>query len=313
MSGSRYRWNDINSDGIFQEDERSDILSRSGGKYHQKGDDLDFPAMEEVTIGLKYVYKYFESVFNLSGRWFRKLYSVRYTEDSNIQYEAVDRGLEFGPVYNRDPLSYGRESYELTNNPNSSFYAGAEMQLLKKATSSWWFINITASAFIHVASNTHGNGPYFNDIGSYSELDADPNYNRSRFGRTDYDRAYVINIIFGFKIIKGLTLTNTIHYRDGVPFGEFVLVRGLSQGPIAVMDGERAQGLVGLGRYTFHLNWDVRIVYEFNRYFVNLDIYNLLGSSTEVLEDPFRGENFRMPLDTIVPRGFRFTIGYKLL
>ena len=315
VSGARFRWTDQNQDGLFQGDEQGGILERRGSRYNSKDKNLKHPSLEEAYLGADYRFlKRYKAVINISAKWIRNLYWVSYAEDFDPGYVRVSRqDAHSGFLYDRVPGSYGQERYSLTNRDKSSTYLALEIQLLKEAISSWWFMNITLGGYLHLAYNLAGNGVRQNDIGFYSQESADPNQNLILAGRSHYDRGYMANFIFGFYLARGLSLTNTIRYRDGVPFGEYIFAYGLSQGPIAVMNGERANFLEGLGRYTFYLNWDIRIRYEFREFEIFLDIYNLLDSRTETLEDPFEGETFRDPLDSTIPRSFRLTVSYRFI
>ena len=314
-SGARFRWTDQNQDGLFQENERGGILERRGSKYNNKDKNLKHPVLEEAYLGADYRFlKKYKAVINIATRWIRNLYWVNYPKDFDSGYVRVSRqDTHSGFLYNRVPGSYGQENYILTNRDKDSTYLALEIQLIKEAISSWWFVNITLGGYLHLTYNLAGNGTRQNDIGFYSQESADPNQNLALSGRSHYDRGYMANFIFGFYLTRGLSLTNTIRYRDGVPFGEYIIAYGLSQGPIAVMNGERANYLEGVGRYTFYLNWDIRIRYEFKNFEIFLDIYNFLDSRTETLEDPFEGETFRDPLDSTIPRSFKFTISYKFI
>ena len=315
QSARRFRWIDQNQDNQFQDQEQGGILRRSGGAYHNKSRSLKHPSLEEAYLGADYRFlKKFKAVINVSAKWIRDLYWVDHPDDFDPGYERINReNIHSGSLYNRNPGSYGEEVYSLTNRNKDSTYLALELQLLKEAISSWWFFNISLGGYLHLAHNLAGNGAFRNDIGFYSEQSADPNQNLVLEGRTDYDRGYMVNIIFGFYIMEGLSLSNIIRYRDGVPLGEFMIAHGLSQGPIAIMNEKRANGLEGIGRYTFYLNWDIRIRYTFKNFEFFLDIYNLLDSRTETLEDPFKGETFRYPLDSTIPRSFRFTVSYRFI
>ena len=77
----------------------------------------------------------------------------------------------------------------------------------------------------------------------------------------------------------------------------------LDQGPTPLMAVARGEPVP---RHTFHMTWDVRMTYGFElagaNVGVGLDIYNLLGSSTEILEDNLTGEQFRRSLEMVPNR-----------
>lgn len=314
LSGTYYGWNDLNNDGLYQAGEESGVLSRTGGSYHTIDKDLKSPVMEELSMGfLKHFSKTYSSSIHATTRLIRNLYFVRYDPAFNAGYTQVNRyDTEIGYLYDRQPGTYGQELYQLTNNPEDSMYFSLEIQVIKQQLKSWWFFNFSVGTYFHLASPPPGNGPFFNDIGQISESTADPNNLLYGPGRTDYDRGYMANLIMGFEIIENLSLTNVLHYRDGQPFAAYIIAEGLSQGPIAVIDDEIADGFKGIGRYTFYLSWDIRIRYQWemekNPWALSLDIYNLLDSRVPLYERLIRDNRYRRPAENIPPRSFRLIL-----
>ena len=93
----------------------------------------------------------------------------------------------------------------------------------------------------------------------------------------------------GFVPVSDFEIASVIRYRDGQPMTRY-LIANLDQGPTPLMAVARGEPVP---RHTFHMTWDVRMTYAFEMAGANvgvgLDIYNLLGSSTEILEQFNRG------------------------
>ena len=70
-------------------------------------------------------------------------------------------------------------------------------------------------------------------------------------------------------------------------------------------------------RHTFHMTTDARLSYLWrtngqNAVSLVLDVFNLLGSGTEIAEDPRAGrETFRRALEMIPGRALLLTVGWR--
>ena len=152
-----------------------------------------------------------------------------------------------------------------------------------------------------------GNGPDNNDYAVISEKTADPNsLTNSSGGRLDSDRAYKGVILFGWRMIEDLSLGITVRYRDGEPFSQHRIYENENGMPVAVMNRERGNwDNNGLGRFTFSWNIDIRLRYTPVLFGKNIeatiDIFNVLDSSTEILESN-NIEDERRALEAVPPR-----------
>ena len=106
----------------------------------------------------------------------------------------------------------------------------------------------------------------------------------------------------GVEPVDDLRGAIVLRYRDGQPFTRIVVAE-LSQGATAVMGVPRGEPVP---RHTFHMTLDARLQYRLAvgdvRGALILDGFNLLGSGTEVLEDPRTGDSFRQSLEMVPGR-----------
>ena len=84
-----------------------------------------------------------------------------------------------------------------------------------------------------------------------------------------------------------------------------LVAENLPQGPTPIMAVRRG---APVPRFTFHMTLDSRIRYTFVTggldFAATFDVYNLLGSGTEILEDIRTGETFRQSVEMVPDRAF---------
>lgn len=318
LAGARYSWLDSNNDLIYQKGEEGEILNRTGSPYHNKAHDLKMPVKEEIDMGVRIpLGRVWSLVVQGSIRIYRQLLTVRYDPDFDANFEKIStsQNMEEGYLYDRQPGTYGEELYQLQNNPHDSYYLDLELELIKKKFSSGWFLNMSISAHYAEGYPITGNSAHYNDIGFIHESSADPNNRIANYARTDYDRGYVANFVFGAFLIDGLSWSNTLRYRDGQNFGRFIIAEGLNQGTFPVEVHTRGTPPIGRPRYTYAFTWDVRLMYElsFSDYqgAIKLDIYNIVNSRTEVYEYIINDERLREPLATLPARSLALWLEFK--
>ena len=90
-------------------------------------------------------------------------------------------------------------------------------------------------------------------------------------------------------------------------------ITGLPQGPTPVMTIWR-----GRVRHTFHMSTDMRFQYRRHIQWLDnaeiqlaIDLFNFFGSSTELLEDPRDGDDYRTPLEMVPGRTVFATIALR--
>lgn len=301
-SGYRYEWND-DGDLIAEEGEEGELLNRTGGAYHRLGEQTNQPCIEEIYARTEFRILQMLRI-NIQGvmRWFRNQLTVRFPIEIENQFVFHPEipGIQ-PPYYERDDSTGGNEIYYLVNeNRGLGRHMGLEVQFV--FSGEWWFANLQLMAYLTEGYTAYGNGPDYNDFGIISEKTAFPNYRIKNFARLDSDRAYGITFIGGVEVVEGLVIGTTLRYRDGEPFGEDF--------SLYYLEGAEKVMLVGRdkNRYTFALNWDIRIQYSFNieRLYLqlSLDVFNVLGSATEIAETGYIDEyrTTRIAIDTVPPR-----------
>ncbi len=315
-SGLRSEWLD-DGDGIPTLDEAGAVINSTGGAYHRVDDDLARPMDQTFAIGtqIKSLGAY---DFTISGtaHWLLNRYTVRYAPEGEPSYTPttvadpggdglgetkVEGGGQLLTAYNRNPGGEGEELYMLTNASRADLFLGFALEF-KMHRDSWWFVDFAGAAYMSMGSAPFGMFPDRNDPGIVHESSADPNARLSKRGRYDPCRAFAAHLYMGFVPLEDLELVSIIRYRDGQPMTRY-LIADLAQGPTPLMAVARGEPMP---RHTFHMTWDVRVAYELmiaqTQLKVSLDIYNLLGSSTEILEYNLTGDEFRRSLEMVPNR-----------
>ncbi len=300
-SGKQYL--DINEDGIVEESEP--LISTTGGKYHHKAENLKRPYHDEFFFSIKQgIGDRFKIVFQGAHRIFSNYFIVNYGS-YNGSYTTTD-GYE---LYNKPP---GEDEYYLSNyTKKRSSYSGVEIQLL----SEWerFYLNFTTTAFLVRGFAPIGNGPDFNDYAVISEDTASPNSWINAGGRLDSDRAYMSNLLVGYRITRSLSFGSTVKYRDGEPFSQHRIYEYSDGIPMRVIRKPRGEWEEGGTRYTFSWNIDMRLRYaptiRGKDFIAVFDMYNLIGSATEILES-YRVEDERKSLEAVPPRMIKLQVSH---
>ena len=307
-------WND-DGDLVPEPGEAGTLLSRNGGAFHTMSDDLARPSTSHFAFGIRTPrLGAFRAVVTGVGRWLFQRYTVRLSDPSVYSpVEVQTAGNQRVTAYAKDLSRAGEETYVLVNDADRSRYLGTEIQLHTEATPSWFF-NLSASGYWVVSNAPFGSFADRNDPGAIDEITADPNARVNARGRTDNDRAYGATLLVGRELVRDVWLSTATRYLDGQPFARIDMVEALPQGPTAVMATQR--GTPG-PRHTFHMTTDVRLSYLWrgngrNTLSVMLDVFNLLGSGTEIVEDPRAGrETFRRALEMIPGRTLLLTAEWR--
>lgn len=310
-SGKSYTgWIDSDGDGIADDSElaSANLYRTTGGRYHHKENDLDRPYHDEIFLGAKKeIGRHYKILLRGSHRVFNDYFIVKPESCDGSYSEAPDGTL----IYTKQP---GKDEYYLSNSDKKSSYSGAEIRILCNWKSV--FLDFSFTAFMVTGFAPAGNGPDYNDYAVISESTADPNrLVNSSGGRLDSDRAYKGNLLIGWNILDDLSTGMTVKYRDGEPFSQHRIYRDENGIPVIIMNNERGNwDNRGLGRYTFSWNIDIRLRYTplvwGNRVAATLDIYNVLDSSTEIVESN-NIEDEREALEAVPPRMIK--IGLSVL
>ena len=307
-------WND-DGDLVPEPGEAGLLLARHGGAYHELSDNLARPSQRHFSFGIRTPrLAAFRAVVAGVGRWLSQRYTVRLSDPS--LYSPVEVQTADGQrvtAYAKDLSRAGEESYVLVNDAERSRYLGVEIQLHTEATQNW-FLNLSASGFQAISNAPFGSFADRNDPGAIDEITADPNARVNARGRADNDRAYGATLLVGRQLARDFWLSTATRYLDGQPFAGIDVVEALPQGPAAVMATQR--GTPG-PRHTFHMTTDARLSYLWrgsgqNTLSFVLDVFNLLGSGTEIAEDSRVGpETFRRALEMIPGRSVLLTAEWR--
>jgi len=217
-------------------------------------------------------------------------------------------------VYEQDPLTFGQDSFLLTNARVGSMSAGLAAELGLKRNPYWWRLNFAAVK--GYATTNPGNAPWENDPGVVGSLLADPNTLVHATGRVYFDRAYLASLSGGARLPRAagaLEIGWVVSYRDGLAFGRRLLVEGLSQGPLVVMATPRGSPEGG-HRTKYNLLVDVRLSRRVSvgrrGLLLWADIFNLPNVGYATRERDMSGPEFklRLPVSTEPPRFLRLGI-----
>jgi hypothetical protein len=320
--GRVYRWDD-DGDGRYEPAEQGSLIAviGPGGAYSSIDGALRSPQTDGVVAGI--------DVRPADGWWIRFAgvhrrstglvesvdtgvtaadYHTSFLDDPAVDIAGAgdDRPL---PVFARDPASFGRDVYLLTNAVDHDvLHEGVELTVERRLTQSLLLrVGGTASRSTGAGAN-RGYGVLENDPGAVGELFDQPNADTYARGRLFFDRAYTLKVAALWRP-RDWSFGAVANYQDGQPFARVVIVRGLPQGAEAIPAIRR-----GDHRFTFTLTVDARIERAFRmgkgRLAVAVEAFNLLDMKNEVEEDVAFGPSFRRVTAIQPPRALR--IGLRL-
>lgn len=308
-SGTTYGWQDPSGHLDVAQGVLAPALARHGGDSHVLDTALRRSTSNQVALGYRTApFGPFRFVIQGVGRWIAQRYTVRLAQNtySAVPYSDPGGGHEISNAYAQDLSAGANQTYILTNDDKLAFYTGTEFQLYTE-TSRRWFMNLGGAAYISAGGAPFGSFPDRNDPGVVDESSATPNQQINAFGRYDHDRSFTIKWLAGFLPLENLSIAVAARYRDGQPFARLLVPVGLPQGPEVLMAQPR-----GRVRHTFAMTWDLRVRYALPippyHVAVGLDVYNVWGSATEILEDPRSTPSFRNPLEVLPDRAVLVTL-----
>ncbi len=314
-TGKRYQWRD-DGDLLPQEGEytQNTLLNRTGNAWRRAAKGLNRPGSGQWGFGWHTPsFSNFEASLTGNVRLLFNRFTVGYDKDTANSFTKIGTGQD--AVFYRDlsDPSVGQEFFILKNDRRVHPWVGTEMQLRTKAdNSSPWFMSLAVSGYWSFAATPFGLFPDRNDTGIINEISADPNSRLRAYGRPDSDRSFGINLLVGSRleavhpVLHGFEWSALIRYRDGEPMSQFS-VRDLPQGPTAVMDVARGDPIP---RFTFHMTLDMKLRYRTKAGALVCNLYNVVGSGTEIAEDIRAGDTFRTSLEMVPHR--TVSCGYEL-
>ena len=313
-SSTMHVWND-DGDLLPEPGEAGRLLGRHGGMFHTTRNNLARPSSNHFAFGVQTSQRgAVRAAVAGVGRWLSRPYTVRLSDPSVYsEVQAVTAEGHSMTAFTRDLSRAGQETYVLVNDRDTGRYLGVEFQVHTQGRQGW-FLHLAASGYQFLANAPFGSFADRNDPGAIHEITADPNSRVNGRGRADNDRAFTATLLVGRELAPRLWLTAATRYLDGQPFARIDVVESLAQGPTAVLATPR--GTPG-PRHTFHMTTDVRLAYLArgsgrNTLSLVLDVLNLLGSGTEIAEDPRAGpETYRRALEMIPGRSLLVTLEWR--
>jgi len=322
-----YAWTDANGDSLYTPDERGALLRREGPRYGAIDEKLRLPSTDELTASIK---------FDLGRGWLlslagflRQTQNLVETDNTGVPLSSYvartisDAGDDMIPdsyddltftVYDQKADTLGRDFYLLSNAGGAarkSTYRGLDLVLFKRPTDKSLFF-LAATATHAVQTNSPGNSALENDDGVIGALYDNPNASINAEGRPRFDRAYTVRIGFSQDLPWNTRLGFVARYYDGQPFARFIIVEGLTQGPVLIQAHPR-----GVARYEFNMTVDLRaekdIRFSFGTLRLLFDVFNLFNQHLATEESPWTLPTFplRYATDIQSPRVFRLGLNFE--
>lgn len=318
-----YRWHDLNGDRRVDTGEQGVLVARAGRGPSVASIDRDLrgPRTFERTVGLELRYRrlltmrtsfIWRNQTSLVGSVNTGVPSSTYRQvlipDANTDWDgpADDVLLK---VYDRDPATFGKDAYLLTNpEGGSAFFEGIE-QTWEFTTRRLWMVFGATAHRTGAWAGDLGFGPLENDQNVIGERWERPNAAPLLQGRGFFDRAYIGKWSGSYRAPGDITVGFTARYQDGQAFSRVVVAQGLSTGPEMV----HAYAM-GRTRFTYTLTLNTRIEKGFTlagrRAAVRVDVFNATQHRNEVEEDVLTTPQFRR--STAVQPPLTVRVGFRI-
>lgn len=327
LNGNLYYWNDINKNRQFENNEKSDFFSTTGGKYRNFAPGLSQPVYYTLDIPLHFTFGNHQiSFYNTYKKYinFGLTLFDNNAEEYGFYQNHNDKQIFFlnngtvNYIIDAYPADYMHTESAYNFATNAPFYFSS---IIKYAyTTEKLLFSFSWTSQIMTGISTLGNGPLHNNIGVYSETTANPNNQYKLIGRLDQDRAYVARMLFSYKVSNRLSFAVSGKFKDGQPFTSFrtkvytdengnsqISVWNLRTKGINPFDGDFGS------RKDAFFNFEVRARYQFeiNKKLFEIEamMYNLYDFGTELHEYTFDPDNtnHRYALELNIPRGLMIT------
>ena len=322
-----YIWDDVSSDGFFQEEERGLLLRQEGPIYAHIDPELSRPFTDELSVS--YVHTFGKQwTFTFSG-FYRKTKNLIETTNIGIPDSAYDEVLleDIGDdriqdthddllftVYNQNSSTLGQDAYLLTNADSPqrrSRYLGLDLTLIRRYGERFTFF-LSLQAINVLAVTNPGNTEWENDDGVIGSLYDNPNTLINADGRPRFDRGYTGRVGLTYLAPFGIQTGLIVKYYDGQPFARKIIVTDMNQGPFYIQAHPR-----GKARYEFNMTIDIRIEKVINigisRLRIFVDGFNIANMPQATEENEWTGPNFPLRYATEIqsPRVFRLGLAYE--
>ena len=329
MNADVYYWKDANGDRQYQESEKSDYFTSTGGRYHQTAGNLR--QQSYVVFDMPMYFRFgnhefawlntYEIYYNNVTTRLDKPADQYGTTETNATGDKQIFYFNNGPVnYVVDyyPSSYMKTDkfYDIT--VNTPHYAATTIKYTYN--SERFYCSFSWCCNLMNGVSALGNGPLSNSLGIYSETSANPNTAYKILGRLDQDRSYIGRVLMSYKFTKNLSFGVTGKFKDGVPFTSFdtqLKVDPSGNAQLAMWNA-RTKGTNSITdefgtRKDAFFNFDLRAAYKGTAmnhpYEIQMMMYNVYDFGTELTEYTFEPDDVRTryALQLNIPRGLMVT------
>ncbi|GHT16064.1 hypothetical protein AGMMS4956_17520 [Bacteroidia bacterium] len=344
LHGEVYYWK--NAETLeFSEDQKSDLLYTTGGKYHSAAGGLRQTSYFVFDLPLYFSFgKHEISILNSYRKYYNNWITRfdkpaeeygRYEDNVSLVYsgEEIHRDNIF--IYDGGkPINYVVDYYTeadfpgegVSNNFENSTPYYASNTIKYQYTSAKFMFSLAWQSYMMSGISTLGNGPLHNNLGVYSETSANPNIRYKNVGRLNQDKAYVARMQLSYRPITRLAFTLIGKFKDGQPFTHFatrlatdgndntqlLIVNGSTKG-INPYDDDFGVRDDGFFNFDFITSFTGKI--GNHTYQLQAMVYNLYDFGTELTEytfaPPARTEGAypggRFSLSMCIPRGLMIT------
>jgi len=327
MNGDVYYWKDDNNNQLFDQGEKSNLFTTTGGKYHKAVDNLKQQSYIVFDMPLNFTFG--NSEFSITNSY-RKYFDSWITKfDKPVDQYGFTNTDEDGSYYY---LNNGIVNYQVGNYPmevmqsktfydaftNSPYYVSNTVKY--QYSNKKFLFSVSWQSYLMMGISTMGSGPLHNNVGVYSESTANPNTQIKQAGRNDQDKAYIARILMSYKLNKNWNFAMTGKFKDGQPFSyndkkiytdangnNQMAIWAITPKGINLFNGDFGTRKDAFFNIDFRTTFSGKIM-DYN-YDLQLMIYNLYDFGTELTEYSFMVDKIskRYSMDLNIPRGVMFT------
>lgn len=327
LNGQLYFWSDANNDRTFQENEKGDFFTTTGGNHHKAASQLKQATYFVLDVPMEY----------RSGHHTYSMVNTykKYNHQWTTQFDKGAAAYGNTTSVNGQSIFYlnsGEANYEVQEYPDEYF---SESTFLRFAVNSPYYFSNTLkykyatrkaefsfswTSYIMAGVSTLGNGPLHNNIDVLSETSANPNSLYKLLGRLDQERALVARIFFSYAISDNWKLALTGKFKDGQPFTNFrsKLIENEAGNTQLAIWSRRTKGINPFthefgSRDDAFFNTEIRVSYSNSwgqmPFDIQLMIYNIYDFGTELVEYSFQPDetSTRYAMEINIPRGLMLT------
>ncbi|MBW4027412.1 TonB-dependent receptor [Acidipila rosea] len=323
LSTQVYNWNDLNGDGVPQQNEwdsPANLVSASGGVVTKVDPNLKRPYTSEFNVG--YEQQVLSSVMVGVNYYYRNIknqFAERNLANPATDYTATKVDNLGNPLinsitgqqitlYNLNPADVGLSNYLITNIPelDTNHYNGIEFTMTKRMSRGW---QVLAGYTLQQQKGTYTRG-----------LTDDFNNPNNEINRKsailNYDATQMFKILSNYTLPKSIALGLNYQHYTGYPLDP-------NNGPPTAVFENLNQGQVSvIGDTIGHLrlpNVDIanirlsRPTHLGDRFTLEpiADLFNIANANTVISEVPTGGSSFRRPTNQLNPFIARFAMRFS--